>query len=253
MDAKTLRGRSQKEGIPQAIMEKDYVLSIVLKYLSEWNLKDKVVFKGGTAIKKIYFAEARFSEDLDFSVISVGREEIENELKTIFENKKILETDFKLLLKEKTSSGLRFALKFTSVLNYPQTIRFDFSFRENLEKKQEERQVIDYYNIGEAKLKVLSIEEILAEKIHALFTRTVARDLYDVWFLIQKGVKINRQLTDKKFSYYKEKIEVSELEKKINQFESRWEQDLGQFLRDVPKIEDIQAQVIQRLKQNFSK
>ena len=253
MDAKTLRGRSQKEGIQQAIMEKDYVLSIVLKHLSGWNLKDKVVFKGGTAIKKIYFAEARFSEDLDFSAINVEPEEIENELKTIFENKKILDTDFKLLLKEKTSSGLRFALKFTSVLNYPQTIRFDFSFRENLEKKQEERQVIDYYGIGEAKLKVLSIEEILAEKIHALFTRTVARDLYDVWFLMQKGVKINRQLTDKKFSYYNEKIEVTELEKKISRFEPKWGKDLSQFLKDVPKIKDIQTQVIQTVKQNFSK
>ncbi|HBY57294.1 MAG TPA: hypothetical protein DEG96_05475 [Candidatus Atribacteria bacterium] len=38
-------------------------------YFSKYNfLCENLVFRGGTALKKIYFPEFRFSEDLDFVV-----------------------------------------------------------------------------------------------------------------------------------------------------------------------------------------
>lgn len=65
---KELKRLAGREGVPQAVVEKDYALSVVLKAIAGSELANGVVFKGGTAIRKAYFREARFSEDLDFSV-----------------------------------------------------------------------------------------------------------------------------------------------------------------------------------------
>ena len=59
MDLTELRKKAVKEGIPLAIMEKDYALSVVLLELSKTSLKGNSVFKGGTAIKKIYYVAGR--------------------------------------------------------------------------------------------------------------------------------------------------------------------------------------------------
>lgn len=62
-----------KEGVPQAVVEKDLALSVALKTLANSELGKHVVFKGRTAVRKVYFEEARFSEDLDFNAIGLAK------------------------------------------------------------------------------------------------------------------------------------------------------------------------------------
>ena len=58
-------------GIRWEVLERDYLLSWVLAGIDAVpELRRTLVFKGGTALKKCYFGDYRFSEDLDFS----GRE-----------------------------------------------------------------------------------------------------------------------------------------------------------------------------------
>jgi len=61
---------ARKEGrrIPEAVLEKDYCLSWFLVGLSATPLREILAFKGGTAIKKCYIPDYRFSEDLDFTL-----------------------------------------------------------------------------------------------------------------------------------------------------------------------------------------
>jgi len=67
---------SLKNNISPEIIEKDYFIELLLFYFSKDNfLYENIVFRGGTALKKIYFPEYRFSEDLDFVIDS--RKEIE--------------------------------------------------------------------------------------------------------------------------------------------------------------------------------
>jgi hypothetical protein len=55
-------------GTPWEVLERDYLLSWILAGIGKTeSLRDTLVFKGGTALKKCYFGEYRFSEDLDFS------------------------------------------------------------------------------------------------------------------------------------------------------------------------------------------
>ena len=63
-----LQEARKRLGVPWEILERDYLLSWILAGIAQHDsLRDKLVFKGGTALKKCYFGEYRFSEDLDFS------------------------------------------------------------------------------------------------------------------------------------------------------------------------------------------
>src|SRR5580700_8982150 len=67
-----LANRLAKEGgrrIPESVLERDYCLAWLLCTLAESDLKPILVFKGGTALKRCYFGDYRFSEDLDFTVV----------------------------------------------------------------------------------------------------------------------------------------------------------------------------------------
>ncbi|MBN1887438.1 MAG: nucleotidyl transferase AbiEii/AbiGii toxin family protein [Thermoflexales bacterium] len=55
-------------GVGDRVIEKDYVLSWLLVAIAESELQNEVTFKGGTALKRCYYADYRFSEDLDFTL-----------------------------------------------------------------------------------------------------------------------------------------------------------------------------------------
>lgn len=58
-----------KNNVSPEIIEKDYFIELVLFYFSkDSSLCENLVFRGGTALKKVYFPEYRFSEDLDFVI-----------------------------------------------------------------------------------------------------------------------------------------------------------------------------------------
>ena len=251
MDITDLRKKAAKEGIPTAMMEKDYVLSVVLHELSKSKIAGRLVFKGGTAIRKIYLPHARFSEDLDFAASNLEKKEITDGLRALFGDKEIQGVRFIGLEEEKTSAGLRMSLKFVSFLETPQRIRFDFSFRDNLALKPLEKEVHDSYSLGKATIRVLAPEELFAEKIHAVMSRTVARDLYDIWFLLKEGMKTNPKIVKKKFEFYNERFDLEKLAAKISDFKGKWHQDLRQLLKQVPEFEYVSKEVLVGMK-NFT-
>lgn len=61
--------RSQPD-TPFWVLEKDYALGYLLSGMAQTPaLHDLLVLKGGTALRKFYFDDYRFSEDLDFSAV----------------------------------------------------------------------------------------------------------------------------------------------------------------------------------------
>ena len=249
VDRKNILKISATEGVPQATVEKDFALSVALAKICESDLADDVIFKGGTAIRKVYFEKARFSEDLDFSVkTGIEKGVILSKLKKIFpgEENSIM---FMGLEEERTSAGLKASAKFVGPLEYPQRIRFDFNLRENLLKKPEKRELIDHYNIGKHSLNVMGIEEIFAEKIHALSSRAAPRDLYDTWFLTRNKVKLDKELVAGKLSYYQEKFDKNRIGANIDNMKAKWQSDLSRLLSQPPNFEEISEKVKKELSQ----
>jgi hypothetical protein len=93
-----LSNRLARQGgrrIPEAVLERDYILAWFLIGLARTPLRNWLAFKGGTALKRCYFGEYRFSEDLDFTlradvpfeVIRQGLEPVFAEVGRVIESK----------------------------------------------------------------------------------------------------------------------------------------------------------------------
>lgn len=81
--------RSGGRRIPEAVLDRDYCLAWFLVGLSRAPLRDRLAFKGGTAIKRCYFGDYRFSEDLDFTLTDeVPFETIRAELEPVFDHRR---------------------------------------------------------------------------------------------------------------------------------------------------------------------
>lgn len=65
---------SQKLGIREVYIEKDYWVTYALKNLSTSEYVNKVVFKGGTSLSKAHQLIERFSEDVDLALLLDGTE-----------------------------------------------------------------------------------------------------------------------------------------------------------------------------------
>ena len=59
---------SLKQGLLQQIVEKDLWVSTLLEIIFTLPFADKLVFKGGTSLSKVWELIDRFSEDIDLAV-----------------------------------------------------------------------------------------------------------------------------------------------------------------------------------------
>ena len=67
------------------VLERDYCLAWFLAALAESDLKKALAFKGGTALKRCYFSDYRFSEDLDFTLIeATSFEDLRHRLEPVY-------------------------------------------------------------------------------------------------------------------------------------------------------------------------
>ena len=169
---------------PLAIAEKDYFLALVSKIIYDSSLRDKLIFKGGTALHHCYLNQMRFSEDLDFT--SLDRNIKLEDVKKIFEP-----YDFLEVKKEYTSNATRKLerLTYNGPLGQPNSLKVEIDFIQNVILPAKD---LEYKNVWkvDTKVKVMDIREIVAEKIRAASDRARYRDFYDL-FQIFKNNKID--------------------------------------------------------------
>ena len=121
MDDKMLSEIGKKKNLKnKEHIEKDYFQDILLYKL--FSKSNDLVFKGGTALYKIYNLP-RFSEDLDFSILHETDAE-----KTIMDiAKSVGDVEFR-----KTPDSLLFKIKFKGILTRYNTIRIDVSTKNKI-------------------------------------------------------------------------------------------------------------------------
>lgn len=209
---------------------KEYLQLIFLNYLYQEKISSHICFKGGTAIH-LLLDSPRFSEDLDFST-NLAREQIIMTIKLIAKKIKKELPEAKISLLYKGRKSVRFKLKYSSVsYKYPQVIKIDFTQKEKLGKILTSPLVTKFPLVVFPIVTHFSKEEILAEKIRALLTRAKGRDIFDLWFLLEKKIKIDLQLVQKKLKPHKITFNLEKLRKKINNFTlKKLALDLSQFL-----------------------
>ena len=198
-----MSNRLAKQGgrrIPEAVLERDYCLSWFLVGLSRSPLRDRLAFKGGTALKKCYFGDYRFSEDLDFTLTTeTSWEELEQGLATAFKEThqaSAVVIRFDRMDREAHANSHTFYLAYEGPLpsGSGKSIKTDITIRERIVLPLEDRRVLrgyeEYHDLSQdAQVRVYSLNEVAVEKTVALMdrTRTEPRDLYDLWFLTANG------------------------------------------------------------------
>jgi len=100
-----------------------------------------------------------------------------------------------------------------------------------------------YADVPQLVLRVLTPEELFAEKARALLVRAKPRDLFDVHFLASRGVRCSRALLDRKMSVYGRRFTLRELDAGVRAAGRTWAQDLGALLGPVPPVSRVAADV----------
>lgn len=198
-----LSNRLAKEGgrrIPETVLERDYCLSWFLVGLSRTPLRNRLAFKGGTALKKCYFRDYRFSEDLDFTLCQETLwEDIQRELKSAFKQTREASGVHIYLYRmdrHPHENSHTFYLAYEGPLprEREKTVKVDITIREQIVFSLKDNLILreykEYDDLPEdAILRVYSLDEIAVEKVIALLdrARNEPRDLYDIWYLIANG------------------------------------------------------------------
>lgn len=203
--------------------EKLYLQDIILYTISSETV-DELVFKGGTALLKFYQLD-RFSEDLDFT----AREEIDSRklVKKIVRDLKnhgaeVEEREDEEKEKSfKTRLGVKGPL-YTGDRRSLNFVRIEINKKSSVQNFQTLRYNPQFQDLASFELPVLSEEEILAEKIRAISTRTKPRDLYDTYHLLSKGVEIRQELVEDKLEYYDIDFDPEAILERAERLEKNW-------------------------------
>ena len=186
---------AHRAGVGDRVIEKDYVLSWLLVVLAESELSQGLIFKGGTALKRVYYPDYRFSEDLDFTLnTDLTHDELVSAFNALFpELKKRLN-----LTMDVHSAEQNVYESSTLLINYigplkarpgARHLKVDVTRGELMCYPSQERLLMAPYSDypSSVALHAYSLEEILIEKLCALIGRTEPRDLYDIYWLFEWG------------------------------------------------------------------
>ena len=254
---------ARERSVKDTQIEKDYLLTWVLFGISKNKRLSKVLaFKGGTVLKKVYFDEYRYSEDLDFTLVEdkLTNEEIFGDFREIFD---FIKEEANIALEHKEdneheSGSINFYIAYTGPLGGKganKELKVDITRKEMLEFKPVMKSVfIHYSDLEEFKLLCYPLEEVLIEKMCALMGRTQPRDLYDLWYLLEydKMDIIHNWPEFERKAKNKGHIPASftaKVKSKLAGFKARWEGSLANQIKDLPDF-DL---VVRELNKHFRK
>jgi predicted nucleotidyltransferase component of viral defense system len=237
------------------LVDLDYVLGC---FLSQWYQDKKAInlrFKGGTCLRKCYFPDYRFSEDLDFTAeVRLTQKTLQSLLtRTTQRLQDVFGLDFvvrpprfEVVNDEYGSESFQIRLYYRGPLRWrgdPRAIRLDISRGEYLGLPVVRREIIHPYGdsdlLSGVTIPCYALEEMLAEKLRAFSGQrrfAIARDLFDIHQLISKGgasVDDVKPLLVNKFKAKNISLDEHSLENLLTrreEFERDWERSLSHLL-----------------------
>lgn len=160
---------------------REYCQHLFLSYLYQEPGSEKLLFKGGTALR-VVFHSPRFSEDLDFTGGDIKHAAIEKILTDVLVN--IEKTGIPVEIEEsKKTSGGYLGIMTLTVDNQIIKIQIEISLRGG-RAISGTRAIIQNEFIPAYTLIHLPVDRLIEEKIAALTARKKPRDFYDYYYLL---------------------------------------------------------------------
>ena len=243
-------------------IEKNYVLSWILRGVAQHEqLSKAIAFKGGTVLKKVYFENYRFSEDLDFTLINneIPNEQIFEWFRMTFEYIKE-EANIPLEIidnNEHEDGGINFYISYVGPLGGQgnnKRVKIDISRSERLVFEPVMKDVfIDYTDLEDYQLLCYPLEEVLVEKMRSIMQRMQARDLYDIWYLLEvEEMQIDFYVNEFKTKCESKGLKAADFVKKLSermpQYKGRWQSSMSEQIQDLPDFDKVEREVLRHLK-----
>jgi predicted nucleotidyltransferase component of viral defense system len=172
-----IQQKARAIGVRDQQIEKDYILLWILFSISKHEeLSKTIVFKGGTVLKKVYFEDYRFSEDLDFTLLNaeISNEQIFSWFNEVFEFIKE-EANIPLDIidnNEHEDGGINFFISYIGPLGGQgnnKKVKVDISRSEQLVFPPAKNDVfIGYSDLEEHQLLCYPLVEVLVEKMRSV-------------------------------------------------------------------------------------
>ena len=193
-----VKAQARHLGVDPLVIDRDHALGVVLCALARAGVEAwGWVFKGGTCLRKAYFPDYRFSEDLDFTCVDpMSPEDAGRRIAQLAPASELLGvrllTD-RLRIDDKSGGeevSLEIRVPYEGAVRRsgpPPNLQVHLSFDETLAFAVVSCPLIHPYDDGPDVACVLpcySLEEILVEKLRAICGQrrfAIARDLYDIW------------------------------------------------------------------------
>ncbi len=266
-----LSNRLAREGgrrIPETILERDYCLAWLLVALSRSPLRELLAFKGGTAIKRCYFGDYRFSEDLDFTL--AGGPVTLDDIKGLMPSsrrpgeRRERSSDWRARTARRTRMATPCISTTRVLFRLPsggRRVKVDITIRERLVFALEDRAVLrgyeEYSDLPEgAGIRVYSLGEIAVEKVVALMdrARNEPRDLYDIWFLTNgRHIRLEDfvDAIEQKLDFRRKSLEAvrGEFAAKEARYRKLWDARLSAQMAALPEFGDVYRSVRRAFRQ----
>ncbi len=184
-------GRQEQTSVFPNIV-REYFQHLFLTELYQLPGSEKLLFKGGTALRIVY-GSPRFSEDLDFSLFGVPQYEVKQFTENLFFNvlSKIEDAGIKVEISDKSdqTTGGYFGLATLRPQDYPPiNLEINISSRDGDSVSGEVDSITNNF-APTYTLYHLPQEKMVEEKIFgALLERKKPRDYYDLYFIMRKGM-----------------------------------------------------------------
>jgi len=194
---------------------REYVQHLFLSIFYQEPDSEKVLFKGGTALR-IVFQSLRFSEDLDFSVLK--KEDFSKIMDRIGKERGFDVTE------KRFGTSLFYKFKFGGFITKSNRVSLNIMFHQKPLYYSVKSYVSPYIDVSPFMLNVMELKEILAEKVHAIYHRNSARDMYDLFYLLR--------IESPDLSVIKSKVpeyENKEFLNKLKKYKGIWDNEIKVF------------------------
>ena len=181
LDLEISKAITTKVGLPLKFVINEFHIFNVLWQVADFATKNnkKLIFKGGTALSKVYLGKAqRFSEDIDF--------DLDEDIEAVMQFSKELAQNIKgytITEFRKVYKTIQFYCKYNSPLGEKDHVRVDIASKKIIASQAPitEYATSEFTNASVSGFYVYTIEDLIARKMNALCDRTEGKDVYDVY------------------------------------------------------------------------
>jgi len=208
IDIDEIKAKADEFGLHLSNVQRDYIFGWLIGGVFEVSaLRDVVALKGGNALRKAYFPATRFSDDIDFTTTQgIDPDALLHELNDVCRFAEA-RTGVKFDLERNRIVGEQLIERGTRIYklrlyfrdfsgnadHIPLKVKVDVTEFDRIHLPVQTRRLIHEYSDATDcafDVRVIKLEEALADKLKCLIQRRYAYDLFDLVY----GVFVNREL-----------------------------------------------------------